>query len=358
MLIPTTPNRPLSDPNECEQFGEMRLRFNASLGLLENSAFDVNIVSYDDNYQNNQALSDAFKKHMLNVLDILQKKYTKGTKIVEVGCGKGEFVELILACGGHFDIEGFDGAYEGVNPKIYKRYLSAEDRINADVVVLRHVLEHIQKPHEFLELLNSIFGDVDIYIEVPDYQWILENQCFFDITYEHVNYFLPSSFHKLFSLIKCSDSLFENQYQYVIANLGDLNEKFSKEYINSNWSYLELDDLFPSLDDLTAQVIKEAKKGSSSIYIWGAATKGVMFFHHLKLKFNNQFHLCKAAIDINSKKYGKYMPSSGLPIISPEDYFIRAKASDILIVANPNYKDEIIKTVKNNIGQLPRIIYL
>ena len=63
-----------------------------------------------------------------------------------------------------------------------------------------------------------------IYIEVPNYDWIVANQTFFDITYEHVNYFSQMSLNKLFDVSNTTQGLlFDDQYQYLIADLSTLN---------------------------------------------------------------------------------------------------------------------------------------
>ena len=94
---------------------------------------------------------------MQKVLDRIKVELPRGSKIVEVGCGKGDFVELVQS-DGYFLIEGYDASYEGNNSLIKKRYLNHDDRLSADIVVLRHVLEHIPRPHEFLTMLSNIFG--------------------------------------------------------------------------------------------------------------------------------------------------------------------------------------------------------
>jgi len=166
--VPIIPNRPLKSVGEDEAFGKISLRKNLDTALIENAAFDPNLIQYDTDYQNNQALSASFETHMKGVLEILKSRYPAGTRVVEVGCGKGDFLELLQA-DGTFEVTGYDGAYEGSNAAIEKRFLSAADKLDADLVVLRHVLEHIQRPHEFLQLLSGIFNGADIYIE--EHHW-------------------------------------------------------------------------------------------------------------------------------------------------------------------------------------------
>ena len=124
---------------------------------------------------------------------------------------------------GYFKVKGYDASYDGNNKSIEKRYLNSSDRIDADLVVLRHVLEHVPKPYDFLAMLKTIFGQAKIYIEVPSYDWIVANKTFFDITYEHVNYFSQRALKQLFESSTTQHGLlFDDQYQYVISDLWNL----------------------------------------------------------------------------------------------------------------------------------------
>ncbi len=339
--VPTIPNRPLKSLIEVETFGDIALRRNIKNAFIENAEFDPDLIHYDADYQNSQALSASFQMHMEGVRDILKARYPQGCRVVEVGCGKGDFVELLQA-DGSFEVSGYDGAYEGDNSAIQKRFLNASDKIDTDLVVLRHVLEHIQRPHDFLKLLSNIFHAADVYIEVPDFDWIEMNQAFFDITYEHVNYFTNESLSQLFRSIEQHGPLFGGQYQYVIAKLSQSDyAQFSIAYDTAdNWTGLDFDSLFPSFQ--TAIVQLERAVNDSSIYIWGAATKGVMFCHHLKRMHPRIFERIRAAVDINPMKANRYMPSSRLPILHVDTFFEQAGDGDLVLIMNPNYEQEIV----------------
>lgn len=135
---------------------------------------------------------------MRGVARVLRERFPKGARAVEVGCGKGDFLRLLRE-GGWFRVKGYDAAAEGGDPDIEARFLGPADRIEADLVILRHVLEHIRKPHEFLALLREIFSGAPVFIEVPEFGWIERNSAFFDLTYEHVNCFSPVALGALFA---------------------------------------------------------------------------------------------------------------------------------------------------------------
>lgn len=342
--LPVIPNSPLSSPDDKEVFGDMSLRNNLVTGFIENITFDQEVMNYDDNYQNNQSISIAFKEHMLEVLAILKNNYPKGSKIAEVGCGKGDFVEMIEA-DGWFEVKGYDDAYEGNNKNIEKRFLESDDKLSADIIVLRHVLEHIPQPHKFLNLLSNIFGSADIYIEVPESEWIFKNQAFFDITYEHVNYFTPNSLSNLFLSTKLHGLMFGDQYQFVIGSLDDLDSDFSQAYDSDNWELLYFEGMFPELTDIIDNI--DVKSEGRSIYIWGGATKGVLFCHHLNRIKPSVISRTSGVIDINPMKQGKFMPSTHLPIIDVDAFSKNAVGNELVIIMNPNYKQEIEDEIKS-----------
>ena len=107
---------------------------------------------YDDHYQNEQAVSPLFRQHLKSVSEIIDRCIGRKS-LVEVGCGKGFFLEMLLEKG--FDITGFDPIYEGRNPRIRRQNFQPGVDIQAEGVILRHVLEHIQDPVGFLRRIKG-----------------------------------------------------------------------------------------------------------------------------------------------------------------------------------------------------------
>ena len=132
--------------------GDVCLVESLRTGLVYNAAFRPELMDYDEHYQNEQAVSPLFKDHLGSVEKIVERNM--GTSaLVEVGCGKGTFLETLLNNG--FDIIGFDPTYEGSNPKVARHYFEPGLGIKANGLILRHVLEHIQDPYSFLMHLKQ-----------------------------------------------------------------------------------------------------------------------------------------------------------------------------------------------------------
>lgn len=305
--------------------GDMQLVEDQQTGLVYNAVFRSELMVYDAHYQNEQALSRLFREHLESVSSIIDKHIGRDS-LVEVGCGKGFFLEMLLSKG--FDITGFDPTYEGNNPKVMKHYFEAGVGIKANGLVLRHVLEHIQDPFNFLaQLKEANGGSGKIYIEVPCFDWICEHKAWFDVFYEHVNYFRISDFHRMFGTVIESGRLFGDQYLYIVAELSTLR----KPEINFEDCVIFPKDFTHNIDE------------PSQAAIWGGASKGVIFAL-LKSRTGQPISI---VIDINPAKQGKYLPLTGLLVRSPSDALAVLPKGSTIYVMNSNYLQEI-KKMSNN----------
>ena len=312
--------------------GDIQLIEDLQTGLIYNAAFYSELLRYDGHYQNEQALSPTFGVHLQRVSRIIERTIGKRS-IVEIGCGKGFFLEMLAAHG--FAIKGFDPIYEGDNPAVTKNYFRADLGIRADGIVLRHVLEHIQNPVEFLQSVKEAnCGTGRIYIEVPCFDWICEHRAWFDIFYEHVNYFRLSDFKRMFSIVHECGKLFSGQYLYVVAELSSLKRP---RYSKSTQVKFPVDFL-----RTLEQTTPKAECGRLSV-VWGGASKGVIF-SLLKARSGDPVN---TVIDINPKKQGKYLPGTGLQVQSPEKALSTLPRGSLIFVMNSNYLCEIMQMSGN-----------
>jgi hypothetical protein len=310
------------DAKTCPK-GDVRLVEDLQTGLVYNEAFKPGLMVYDERYQNEQAVSPVFLGHLNHVAEIIER--TIGRKaIVEVGCGKGFFLEMMLAKG--LDVTGYDPIYEGSNPRIQSRYFTPNLGVKADGLILRHVLEHIQDPVGFLfSLKEANGGGGKIYIEVPCFEWICRRRAWFDIYYEHANYFRLSDFQRMFGAVHESGRLFDGQYLYVVADLSSLRRPV----------YDPTDPVsFPG-DFL--RNLEHKTQSAGLVAIWGGASKGVIFAL-LKERAGTPVDI---VIDLNPAKQGKYLPATGLRVRSPEDALSRLPRGATIFVMNSNYLSEI-----------------
>jgi hypothetical protein len=308
--------------------GEILLVQDCTTGLIRNARFDPSLLTYDSTYHNEQEYSKVFKQHLGVVAGIVERHL--GTDaLVEIGCGKGYFLELLASRG--FSIAGFDPTYEGGNPRVQKSFVCPSASLQAAGVILRHVLEHVPDPVAFLHQIRAANeGEGRIYIEVPCFDWIRENRAWFDIFYEHVNYFRLEDFDRLFDSVVQTGRLFGGQYLYCIAELGSLRDS-----PRSGWTLSSLPDEF--LPTEITQPPSNAARCSMKEAVWGCASKGVIF-SLLRARAGRPLDV---AIDINPNKHGMYLPGSGLGVSPPESGLAQLPPGSTIFVMNTMYAAEI-----------------
>ena len=307
--------------------GDVELVQSLQTGLVFNRAFRPELVEYDHDYQNEQGLSHAFQRHLQEVAGIVERHF-KGRSLIEVGCGKGLFLEQLAMAS--FDITGLDPTYEGDNPRVIKQYFTPQTGLHADAIILRHVLEHVQDPYAFLcGLRESNGGKGLIYIEVPCLDWIAQHHAWFDIFYEHVNYFRLGDFPRIFGRVLESARFFSGQYLYVVADLASLRTPECGP-----------GDAFELPSDFMSAIASsraELQRGSSKAAVWGGASKGVIF----SLFMNRDGAAIDTVIDINPAKQGKYLAATGIRVSSPQEVVPLLPDGADIFVMNSNYLREI-----------------
>jgi len=308
--------------------GDVVLVQSAATGLVFNRAFRPELVEYDADYQNEQGLSAAFARHLDAVLDVMRRHFVDRS-LLEVGCGKGLFLERLLGAG--FDVTGLDPTYEGSNPRVIRQFFTPEVGIRAEGIVLRHVLEHVPDPVSFLAGLREANGGRGtIYIEVPCLDWIASHHAWFDIFYEHVNYFRRVDFERMFGTVHEAGHSFAGQYLYVVADLATLRPP--RRPADDVFS---LPPGFLSAIDASRERLRVG--GGKARAIWGGASKGVIF----ALLMERAGVRIDTVIDINPAKQGRHLAATGLRVQSPDEAMAHLPDDADVFVMNSNYRDEI-----------------
>lgn len=301
-------------------------------GFVFSANFTGSLIDYDMHYQNEQSNSGYFQQHLHHVIEIMDQNKCLGGKVVEIGCGKAYFMNMLLDKG--VDIIGFDPTYEGDSPKVIKDFFSDKySNVEAGFIILRHTLEHISKPFQFIKTIaaaNNYRGK--IFIEVPTFEWIVEHNATEDIFYEHCNYFTLDTLQMFFNT-SVGGHFFNGQYIYVIADLADVKNKLDNR--NTVPYNVKFKDRIESYNSLV--------NGSMSTAIWGAGAKGSTFLNLI----DKNCEKVKFVIDINPRKQHQYIGGTGHYIIKPGE--LQQKSIEEVIVMNNNYIDEI-KCVTQPLG--------
>lgn len=337
-------------------------------GFVYNTTFDPKLLEYSDRYDPTQAYSATFNKWHRALAERLVEDYgLQNKKIVEIGCGKGEFLNMLCELGPNSGV-GFDPAYNAERNTseakdriefVVDFYSEKYEQTKGDFVCCKMTLEHISQTERFMQTVRRSVGDdadTVVFFQIPDVQRILEETAFWDIYYEHCSYFSMGSVARLFDRTGF-DVLglareYDNQYLMIDARPRSSGVK----------------PLPPQADDLAeikqlagnfVQRLAEQRKSWSEriasykaqgkkVVIWGSGSKGVAFLTTLGLSDGIDY-----VVDINPHRQGFFMAGTGQEIVSPD--FLKEYQPDTVVVMNPIYKDEIVADLDQR-GLKPEVL--
>lgn len=348
--------------------GDLALRWCGACGMAFNAMFDEARVAYNEGYEESQGASPTFQRYARSISERWIERYDlKGAHALEIGCGKGEFLELFCELSGGTGI-GFDPAWEatrfsdtrreGVSFR-EKNFTSEDLPITTDAIICRHTLEHIGDVDGFVRLLRTACesGDVKLVaIEVPDLKRILEESAFWDIYYEHANYFTAASLRSAFERagfeVLATHRVYGDQYLVLEARAAagsDAGTIESAEELADTARAVELfsESVNTAIGRWRAQFEEWGRTGRK-IALWGSGSKAVGFLTSI-----GAAHSVCAIVDINPHRSGRYMPGIPVPIIGPAA--LRESRPDTIVVMNAIYTEEI-RADLSELGLAPMLL--
>lgn len=338
--------------------GRLDLAVCQDCGFIQNRAYDATLQSYSPEYEETQGFSPTFRAFQTRLCTDQVARYGLGDKLMlEIGCGKGEFLTELCEISGGRGI-GIDPGYR---PE--RNTSSAADRIDfrnefyapehaslrADYIACRHTLEHIGDVDSFMRTVAaSVSGrdDAILMFELPGMERVLTDCAFEDIYYEHCSYFTLGSLARLFR---------RHGFQLL-----DLYKEYDDQYliIEARTGAPESGRRFPAEDDLEATLASVAEfevaiekkfaklradldeaSARGPVALWGSGSKAVSYLTTLGVADQ-----VSAVVDINPHKHGKFLAGTGHEIVAPEA--LKEIQPAHVLIMNAIYVDEITRDVR------------
>lgn len=335
--------------------GRLELAHCPACGFVANVAFDPDLTEYSDRYEETQAFSARFVDFGRSLAkDWVERHDLHDGEVVEIGCGKGEFLAWMAEAGiGH----GL-----GIDPGVHPERLSdtalarldfdadfygpQHAELRPDAIVCRHTLEHIGPVRDFLVDLRANLGDATdtaVLFELPDSMRVFEESAFWDTYHEHCSYFTMGSLVRLFTATGFDVDRVELAYddQYIL-----LDAHPSAEAVGTDHSGLadDRDRIRAAVetfgDEVSATLshwrdeIRAVHDGGGTVVLWGGGSKAVAFLTGVGLGDE-----VAGAVDINPHKHGRYIAGTGHRVLAPAE--LPDLDPELVIAMNPVYLDEI-----------------
>jgi SAM-dependent methyltransferase len=353
--VPLDPNVlwPSAEAARAAPRGDIALAYCDGCGLIWNTRFDPDVLSYGPEYENSLHFSHEFQRFSAALADRLLDSYElTGKHVAEVGSGKGEFLALLCERGGCTGV-GFDPSYAGeADGRADGRLTFVRDVFRedsdvgpADLVVCRHVVEHLDDPVGLLTAVRRALGEREaaVYLEVPSGEYMLHDDALWDLIYAHVTFLSAPALRTI--LERAGFSVHEHGYafgeQYLWAEA-------SNAALDSDDGSRENGAISPLVSRFAERVATKRARCAGelrrfldrgSVALWGAGAKGTTFLNILEAG-----EAIDTVVDVNPRKHGKHVPGTGHLITGPPS--LRKSRPRTVIVMNPVYREEIERMVR------------
>jgi len=290
------------------------------------------------------AISDEMKYFRMKQFgNFVQKFSLKRKKVIEIGCGRGEYLSLMQQCG--VEAYGLEQSEDSVRQclknglKVSREFIrSSTYRLNDapfSAFFILNFLEHLPDPNSTLRgIYNNLTDDAVGFVEVPNFDMILRKKLFSEFITDHLFYFTKDTLSATlelngFEVIECN----EVWHDYIISAIVRKRRK------------LDLSDF----NEYQAKIKKEIKGYIShfkhkKVAIWGAGHQALAIISLLNLAGK-----IKYVIDSAPFKQGKYTPATHIPIVAPDA--LNSDPVDAIIVMAASYSDEVARIIRQKYGR-------
>jgi len=280
------------------------------------------------------AFSEEMKQFRVKQFaDFVQKYSLQGKKVIEVGCGKGEFLQLMKDAG--TDAFGIEYSAESVEVcreqglrvdrdyVLYAHHMLKDQPF--DCFFILNFFEHLPDLNSTLQALHDNLTEEGIgIIEVPNFDMILQQSLFSEFINDHLYYFTEDTLRAVLS--RNGFEIIESTqvwHDYIISMVVKKKEKLS------------LDSFKDQQRKITADIKKYIKK-HKSVAVYGAGHQALAV-----LSLADLGDQIKYVVDDAPFKQGKYTPATHIPIVSPERLYEDPPQAIIIMAAS--YSDEVAK---------------
>lgn len=343
----------------CRNCSHIFLRLRPDEGILQ-ELYENLYVNYPSPLQLGFATSEADEFVKL-FRQYLKPRLSPGAKILEIGCYDGYVLSQLKE---DFKVLGCDpsdgaklGQREGI-PIINAFYSpSLFEPNDFDVVICRHLIEHIGDPVDFMgSIAKVVKASGYVVIETPNAAHSLKYGSPENLHSEHLSAFTPISLETLCSRAGFRvERLWRNRKDLLmICKPGASKESLPKERDEIE-KLLEQAAAFASrlqgyLAEISALAEKLARQGAT-IAVWGAGSFGTLI---LTLVPSLRDRIV-AIVDRDPQKHGLSSLTVDVPVSPPE--YLQAQPVDYIFICS-QFGSEILRDIRNKYELRAKVVLL
>jgi 2-polyprenyl-3-methyl-5-hydroxy-6-metoxy-1,4-benzoquinol methylase len=285
------------------------------------------------------AVSEEMKGFRMSQFNrFIQDFSLKGKKIIEIGCGRGEYLSIMQQCGG--DVYGLEDSEEsaahcvrsGLNAS--KGFIESSayksDHAPFDAFFMLSFLEHLPDPNSTLRgIRNNLASDAVGLVEAPNFDMMVRNSLFSEFMADHLLYFTGDTLRTTlalngFEVIECN----EIWHDYIISAVVRKRGKPDLSYFYGREAQLK--------DEIEKYLRRFENR---KVAIWGAGHQAFAIISLMNLAGKVRY-----VVDSAVFKQGKYTPATHIPIVPPEA--LETDPVEAVIIMAAGYSDEVARILR------------
>lgn len=267
----------------------------------------------------------------------VDKNRLTGRSVLEIGAGKGEYLQLLQQAG--LQSYGTEFGENSVRQclqlgfEVYQAFpdgsgLNIKDA-PFDAFASFNFMEHWPNPKASLQDIAQVLkpGALGL-VEVPNFDMILRNNLFTEFISDHIFYFTANTLRLMletsgFEVIEIKSIWYDYILSATVKKRGVTNiDAFKEKRLRLGHALHQFADQFQE----------------GGVAIWGAGHQALAAIALLNLADK-----IKYVVDSAPFKQGKYTPATHLPIVSPSE--LSKTPVNAVIVMAAGYSDEVVKII-------------
>jgi SAM-dependent methyltransferase len=275
--------------------------------------------------------------------DVVRECSLAGRKVLEVGCGAGEYLSILREC--QVDAYGLEESAASVKRCVERGLRVSRGFVESesyeiqdgpfDAFMTFNYLEHLPAPNAVLRGIGNNLADGAVgLVEVPNFDLVIRDRVFSEFICDHLCYFTKATLVSTlqlngFEVIRCA----EIWHDYILAALVRKRGR------------VDLSDFFRCRAELQRNLDGYLQGyGDRRVAVWGAGHQALAVLSLTGIADRIQY-----VVDSAPFKQGKFTPATHIPIVSPNA--LDAEPVDAVIVMVAGYSDEVARIIRGRYGK-------
>ena len=271
--------------------------------------------------------------------EFIQTHDLKGKKILEVGCGRGEFLSLLTSSDVQaFGLEGSESSVAECRRAGLSAHLGYPDGDLGplpdgpfDAFFLLMFLEHMPDPNQALQAIreNLREGAVGL-VEVPNFDMVLAKRLFSEFIGDHLFYFTQETFRSTLQM-----------NGFDVLSCGELRDDYVLSAVVRKRTRLDIAHFHIDQEKIKANLLGYLDRFTGKkIAVWGAGHQALAIIAMTGIAGRIHYVLDSAPF-----KQGRFTPATHLPIMPPDT--LLTDPVDAVIVMAASYSDEVANILRS-----------